>query len=198
MLVMHAGSKRFVVEQKPVSVALMKPLLALLFVAGCTQSPPPPTLTPTGPSAPAAGTPAEPVADVPAPATPPVVAQTPPVAPTPVGPTPTTPPVVATPTTPTPPAGGGRRAFPECLQAKYDSYVATRKKTDPAASVTRYTYNGQTVWMLPAPCCDQFNTVYDTSCKVVCAPSGGITGKGDGKCPDFFGKATDQVVVWPR
>lgn len=92
---------------------------------------------------------------------------------------------------------GGRRAYPACLQKAFDSYAAKRGKSDPPATITRWNYNGKTVWGIPAPCCDQFNVVVDDSCKTVCAPSGGITGRGDGKCPDFQSKATGETQVWP-
>lgn len=36
----------------------------------------------------------------------------------------------------------------------------------------------------------------DASCNVICAPGGGFTGQGDGKCPDFFDVAVKKQVIW--
>lgn len=38
--------------------------------------------------------------------------------------------------------------------------------------------------------------LFDENCNRICAPDGGKTGKGDGKCPDFFEKRTDEKLVW--
>ena len=60
----------------------------------------------------------------------------------------------------------------------------------------RYHYDGRTVYYLPPHCCDQYSDLLDENCKVICHPDGGLTGRGDGKCPDFFTKATDRELVW--
>ena len=67
-----------------------------------------------------------------------------------------------------------------------------------AVQIDEYRYNGNKVYLVTAPCCDQFNTVYDEQCNAICAPSGGITGNGDGKCPDFSVTATHVKLVWKK
>ena len=52
------------------------------------------------------------------------------------------------------------------------------------------------VYYFSSNCCDQYNMVYDEKCNPVCAPSGGITGKGDMKCADFNEKAEKVRLVW--
>ena len=47
-----------------------------------------------------------------------------------------------------------------------------------------------------SPCCDQYNNLYDSDCNLICAPSGGYTGKGDQKCLDFFDKAKHVKLIW--
>lgn len=42
---------------------------------------------------------------------------------------------------------------------------------------------GQLVYLHMALCCDQFNKAYDADGRYLCAPSGGFTGQGDGRCP---------------
>ena len=52
-----------------------------------------------------------------------------------------------------------------------------------ARGIVRYTLGNRTLWLLPSPCCDQFNHVYTEAGEAVCAPTGGIVGRGDGRCP---------------
>lgn len=45
---------------------------------------------------------------------------------------------------------------------------------------------GQIVYLHMALCCDQFNKAYDADGRYLCAPSGGFTGRGDGRCPAWI------------
>ena len=85
--------------------------------------------------------------------------------------------------------------IPSCLHAKIDSMKADPNEGSPE-SITRYRYNGQTVYYMKSPCCDKYNIVYDSVCNILGYPDGGFTGRGDGKMPDFFNEATDAKVVW--
>jgi hypothetical protein len=85
--------------------------------------------------------------------------------------------------------------IPSCVQAKIDE-IKKQPKWNPPASVEEYNYNGRRVFLFSANCCDQYNQAFDESCNYVCAPSGGITGKGDRKCEDFRDKARLIRVVW--
>ena len=67
---------------------------------------------------------------------------------------------------------------------------------NPPLSIWRYDYNGQAVYFVPAHCCDIFSVVYDESGNTLCAPDGGITGREDGKCPDFFSARTNEQLIW--
>ena len=86
-------------------------------------------------------------------------------------------------------------SIPVCIR----KMINERKKEtppDPAEQVDEYLYNGKTVFLFTAPCCDQWNELYDDSCKIICAPTGGITGRGDGKCKDFSETAVHVKVIW--
>jgi Tol biopolymer transport system component len=85
--------------------------------------------------------------------------------------------------------------MPAWLQEKIDEYAA-RPVENPPIEIHEYEYDGQTTFYITAPCCDQFTALYDKNGKVICAPDGGITGKGDGKCPDFREKAKHVKLVW--
>jgi hypothetical protein len=77
--------------------------------------------------------------------------------------------------------------------------IATYEKDsvgNPPQSIWQYEYNGQTVYYVPPQCCDQFSKLYDASGEVICAPDGGITGQGDGTCPDFIQKRKNEKLIW--
>jgi hypothetical protein len=64
--------------------------------------------------------------------------------------------------------------------------------------ITRYFYNDRYVYYYKMPCCDQQNKLYDKKGNVICIPDGGITGKGDGKCPDFQAEKKNPKQLWPE
>ena len=79
------------------------------------------------------------------------------------------------------------------------SLVATFEKDpvgNPPQSIYQYLYNGEIVYYVPPQCCDQFSTLYDANGKVICAPDGGFTGRGDGKCSDFFQERKNEKLIW--
>jgi len=57
---------------------------------------------------------------------------------------------------------------------------------DPSAtsklSISRVEYLGTEAFLVQSPCCDRFNYLYDKNGRILCAPSGGIAGRGDGRC----------------
>jgi hypothetical protein len=81
--------------------------------------------------------------------------------------------------------------YPACV-------ISLIKKDNPPVEIRSFRYNNKTVYLAVADCCDQYNYVYDENCNLFCAPSGGITGKGDGKCPDFYDKATEETLIWKK
>jgi hypothetical protein len=85
--------------------------------------------------------------------------------------------------------------IPTCIQNRIDS-ISKHPKWSPPAQVNEYRYNGKTVFVFTSDCCDQFETAWDENCNYVCAPSGGITGRGDGSCADFNSSSTHVRLVW--
>lgn len=85
--------------------------------------------------------------------------------------------------------------IPACIQQKIDQ-IKKEPKWNPPAEVYEYRYNGKKVFYFSSNCCDRYNEVFDEDCNYVCAPSGGYTGKGDNKCPDFTASATKIRLVW--
>jgi hypothetical protein len=92
-------------------------------------------------------------------------------------------------------AKGPLDGIPSCIQERIDS-IKNEPKWNPPAQVNEYNYNGKTAFLFSSNCCDQFDELMDSDCNYVCAPTGGITGKGDGKCQDFQKVATHVRLVW--
>ncbi len=78
-------------------------------------------------------------------------------------------------------------SIPSCIQDKIDE-LKNKPKYNPPAKVIQYNYNGKTVYYITSDGCDQFNNLFDSNCNLICAPDGGFTGHGDGKCSDFENK----------
>lgn len=85
--------------------------------------------------------------------------------------------------------------IPKCINAKI-AEIKAQPKWNPPAKVSEYEYQGKTVYYFTSNCCDQYNVVYDSNCNYICAPSGGLSGQGDGKCKDFNAEAKLVKVIW--
>lgn len=85
--------------------------------------------------------------------------------------------------------------IPVCIQQKIDDFKK-QPIANPPISIYQYNYNRNIVYYITAPCCDRYTTLYDENCNIICHPSGGITGKGDGKCNDFFEKRSNEKIIW--
>ena len=69
-------------------------------------------------------------------------------------------------------------------------------KKNPPASIWKYNYKGLVVFYVPPSCCDLPSALYDSNGNFICAPDGGITGDGDGKCPDFIRARNEGLRLW--
>lgn len=66
------------------------------------------------------------------------------------------------------------------------------------AEISQHTYYNRTVFFIRGRCCDIPSALYDCEGNKICEPDGGITGKGDGRCEDFFEKREGNTLLWPR
>jgi len=79
---------------------------------------------------------------------------------------------------------------PACIEEKFFN--------DPnIKQIWEYRWNGHTVYLVNPDCCDQYILVYSLDCEPICAPSGGLSGSGDGKCPNFYSEAEVVEQVYP-
>ncbi|RPI02276.1 MAG: hypothetical protein EHM64_14280 [Ignavibacteriae bacterium] len=67
---------------------------------------------------------------------------------------------------------------------------------NPPQSIWEYEYKGRIVYYVPPQCCDQFSVLFDAKGNAICAPDGGITGTGNGQCPDFFQLRKNEKLIW--
>jgi hypothetical protein len=85
--------------------------------------------------------------------------------------------------------------LPACIQ-KMISRFMEEEKQNPPRSIYRYTYQGKRVYYVTPPCCDFFSELYNSDCVLIAQPDGGITGKGDGRAPDFYETRTNEKLIW--
>ncbi|MBK5270371.1 MAG: hypothetical protein JJE22_05080 [Bacteroidia bacterium] len=86
-------------------------------------------------------------------------------------------------------------SIPACIKKQIE-IIKDEAVWNPPAQVDEYTYDGKRVFLFSSNCCDQYNMLYDTQCNIVCAPSGGFTGMGDGKCADFAATSGHIKLIW--
>ncbi len=86
-------------------------------------------------------------------------------------------------------------ALPAWLQKQVAKYEASPLNSQPSR-VWQFEYRGKTVYYIPAPCCDQFDSLYDADGTYLCAPSGGYLGSGDQHCPDALPESKKRKRVW--
>ena len=77
-------------------------------------------------------------------------------------------------------------------QPKWVQRLITRLQSEPVrnppAKIIRYTNAHRSYYYVPPAAGDQFSSLYNSAGKQICAPDGGMTGGGDGKCPSFVRK----------
>jgi hypothetical protein len=92
-------------------------------------------------------------------------------------------------------ASSCRKGTPSCIQKEIER-IKSKPVTNPPGSVWQYVYKGQIVYFIPQVCCDIPSMLLDKECNRICSPDGGISGKGDGKCPDFSSKRGREKLIW--
>jgi hypothetical protein len=74
--------------------------------------------------------------------------------------------------------------------------LAAQPPGHPPQTVWRYRYRGEVVYYLPPQCCDQFSVLFDAKGRVIAAPDGGLSGRGDGRAADFFQQRRQGLLLW--
>ena len=89
----------------------------------------------------------------------------------------------------------GENAIPPCIKKKIGSFKLKQKHEQPQ-KVLENVYKGKKVYYVEMPCCDFFNELYDSNCRLLGHPDGGFTGKGDGKLTDFSKDGKSGRMIW--
>jgi hypothetical protein len=93
------------------------------------------------------------------------------------------------------PGAGSGSPVPAAITALIHE-LESQPIANPPAYLASYEYAGRVVYYVPPRCCDIFGDLYDAAGKVICHPDGGLTGKGDGRCPDFLNQRKNEVILW--
>src|SRR5688572_5067354 len=65
--------------------------------------------------------------------------------------------------------------------------------------VYRYQYNGNEVYLfVNSNCPDAYDELCSKDCDLICYPTGGLSGNGDGNCTDFSQNATGESLIWEK
>jgi hypothetical protein len=92
------------------------------------------------------------------------------------------------------PTSEKKDGLPSCVQTYIDTY-SQGSSTNFWAQVWRWEDGVNTYYYMNSPCCDMYNFLYDDECQIVCAPSGGFAGDGDGRCPQWAVEPV-KTLVW--
>ena len=84
--------------------------------------------------------------------------------------------------------------IPSCIERKIDE-LKSEAVWNPPAQIWKWETDENTYYYITSDCCDQWNYLYDEQCNVVCAPDGGITGMGDGNCPELS-EPIVKSLIW--
>ena len=85
--------------------------------------------------------------------------------------------------------------LPSCIRNEIKQ-ITEADVQNPPIQIHQYEYQGDKVYLISSPCCDHFDYIFNSKCEKLCAPFGGITGKGDNQCPDFQEHAVNKLLVW--
>lgn len=83
---------------------------------------------------------------------------------------------------------------PICIKEQIEGIQCEEVYNSPA-EVWKWEADNKVFYLFTSDCCDQFDYLYDSNCFLVCAPSGGFTGEGDGNCPEFESQVK-RTLVW--
>ncbi len=84
---------------------------------------------------------------------------------------------------------------PEWLRIRLADYDAQAGSGAPRA-VYAVAYGGGTAYYTLAGCCDQLDPLVDANGVMICHPTGGRTGEGDGRCPGPLPPMAARREVW--
>ena len=85
--------------------------------------------------------------------------------------------------------------LPEWLRIRLADYDAQPGPAAPQA-VYALRYGAGLAYYVQAGCCDQLDPLIDARGVILCHPTGGFTGRGDGRCPQALPATSERREVW--
>ena len=85
--------------------------------------------------------------------------------------------------------------LPDWLRIRLADYDAQPGASAPRA-VFEVRHGDGVAYYVQAGCCDQLDPLIDARGVLICYPTGGFTGRGDGKCPQDLALVKDRREVW--
>ena len=85
--------------------------------------------------------------------------------------------------------------LPAWLRIRLADYDAQPGPAAPRA-VFEVRYGDGVAYYVQAGCCDQLDPLIDARGVLLCYPTGGFTGRGDGKCQNALAAVADRREVW--
>ena len=85
--------------------------------------------------------------------------------------------------------------LPEWLRIRLADYDALPGPAAPRA-VYEVPWRGGVAYYVQAGCCDQLDPLVDANGVLLCHPTGGFTGRGDGKCLEELPVVAHRREVW--
>ena len=117
---------------------------------------------------------------------------------TPSGPRPApAPPPVQPAPAPAPTAHPTPVVTPLPLPALLNKRTESARRLQPL-QIWQLVYQGKPAFYVVEDCCDRMNTLHDGAGYARCAPTGGIAGRGDGRCPAPLPSTEQMRLVWER
>ena len=120
----------------------------------------------------------------------------PPAAPAPL-PTAPVSPAPATPAPPPPVAQPEASVLPLPLPPLLQRRTQSALRLQPQ-QIWALTYQGKPGFYVVEACCDKMNTLHDSAGYAHCAPTGGVSGRGDRRCPAPLPPREQMRLVWER
>jgi len=93
------------------------------------------------------------------------------------------------------PMANVNQATPTWIKALIDE-IESKSWGNSPSTIKKCNYQDKIVYYITSPCCDNYNYLYNENNQVICAPDGGITGRGDGKCIDFSSDKKTCELIW--
>jgi hypothetical protein len=85
--------------------------------------------------------------------------------------------------------------LPDWLRIRLADYDAQAGASAPRA-VFQVRWGDGVAYYVQAGCCDQLDPLIDARGVLICYPTGGFTGRGDGKCLQALPLVADRREVW--